>query len=296
MNKRERNLKKRAEQQARQQAAREAPAECIFCPEKLGLRVQDLTGEHFWSNWISQVIPSSKPGQISYRFIRDPLTPPQQTGFERLQQPIKQKKLRVVCAECNSVWMNNLEKAVKPILSRVMLGQAIKLDKLVQATLVRWITLKIIVLQHDVIGGSRSLPSFQVGERVRFKNTLLPPANITIWIGYCGNGLWSEKAYRFSTSYGLNGPPPPPTVPKNLQSFTFGVGDLLIHVQHILEPMLQVAFGPQLVPLNLQRLWPYERDIDWPLPERLTTKEADEIALIVARLLPDGGEIEMPYG
>ena len=224
---------------------------CIFCGGG------NLSKEHFWPEWASPLLPKYPINE----HVEQHLTHTEKTKLalppkiKTSQGHVWTKKIRVVCARCNNSWMSDLENDSKPILIKLIqsVPHTIPIDA--SRTLARWIALKIMVGEHnhpnDVVTSSE--------DRVKFKCAGDIPENFRIWIAKCGVRGWQTAYLRHAATMGLS-LVDPPTRCKNIQSVTFGIGDLLVHVLHttVLELDIKVE------KLGLVPLHPTTAPIAWP--------------------------------
>src|SRR4051812_3925000 len=83
--------------------------ECAFCPNT----PESLTGEHVWSDWINRIL-RAKGCEITYRTGRG--------DYRKQKRKTLDRKIPVVCADCNNKWMSRLENEhAKPALSDLIL-------------------------------------------------------------------------------------------------------------------------------------------------------------------------------
>lgn len=149
-----------------------SPSQCIFCGAQ-----PPLSGEHIFGDWLRNLgntgegIREIIPGDGS-----DPII--QRGGMFS-------KKLKIVCADCNNVWMSQLEDAAKPVLLR-MFGlpflpyqqPQLVLDTSDQAALARWAFKTAVVAAYV---GRREV--FPAPHREEFYSTRNPPQHVQIWTG-----------------------------------------------------------------------------------------------------------------
>jgi hypothetical protein len=138
------------------------------------------------------------------------------------------KKLRVVCAVCNSTWMSRIESAAQPILTPLIQSLPTTITVTQIIALSRWIALKIMV-------GEQNKPSDAVissEDRKIFKESLQIPQNMWIWLARCGRDGWECAYWRHSATLSVNTLFKADYRYSNAHAVTFGIGDLLVHVFH----------------------------------------------------------------
>lgn len=172
--------------------------------------------------------------------------------------------------------MSDLEQAAQPVLTPLILGQSIELDVMAQLVLAQWTTMKMLVAEHNA---GEVVTQFET--RVKFKATLKIPEDFRIWIAQCGVGGFETGFYRHTSTLTLPMGEPPSHA--NVQSVTFGIGQLLVH-------LLSAPPDLPLYSLNVDnglaaQLIPYVGPISWPLPHRLTFDSANKIAYMLDRII-----------
>lgn len=118
---------------------------CIFCGSRRNLNL-----EHAWPRWLGNIIGGEglftfrrKVGDQVHTWSKDELD----------------VRTRRVCYDCNNGWMHDLEDDIKPLLSRMILGDLpVTLDRDAQDLLCLWIAKTGMVLEF-VHGKPRHVPS-----------------------------------------------------------------------------------------------------------------------------------------
>jgi hypothetical protein len=199
------------------------------------------------------------------------------------------EKLKVVCGPCNNGWMSSLESASK-FLMPLAKSEPITLGAEARRAIAQWTVLKLPVVDFHPIGAGGSYPVFSEKDRVDFKSSLKIPEGVYIWIARAGGPLW-EQAFSLTSGRLLLSPKalsannlPPFGPQRNVQSVTWGIGDLLIHTFSITNRHLD-AIGSSGPP-DAGRLWPLTSgDITWPQMAALTDFAVDAVASIAPRPL-----------
>ena len=112
-----------------------SPGRCIFC-EGTG-----LTKEHVFPDWLNSVYPKRLYNKRERFRAFDPSKQADQVVFEfaRIHQggPAN-RKVRVVCSECNNGWMALLQERAKPVLIPLIRGDTCRVDPDVQRLTATW--------------------------------------------------------------------------------------------------------------------------------------------------------------
>lgn len=227
-------------------------SECAFCPS-----TSASTGEHLWSDWINCVLPKS-----TYAFRKvDGRTKKESTwGGKELNL-----KARVVCERCNSGWMSDLDnEEAKPALSPLIRDTTPRIIPIRTLISVGIFLFKTAVVADHV--GTGDAPYFTAEERYRFRETLCPPPQLSMWIG----ALEDSSRGAFRTLHVL-----PTATTENdfgLYVFTYVVGHLVLQLvgakwatqkrRAILPPKQQDGDSEYMT-----WFWPIAGSISWPPPK-----------------------------
>jgi hypothetical protein len=246
---------------------------CVFCGSI------NVTKQHVWPDWLKSIVPRKYPEHFQMLTMIDIHTP----GIAVLQPDIRHKrgpsgtrKIRNVCAKCNSGWMSRIESAAKPMLTDLILGKARILDNTQQLALSTWITLISIVAEYT----DKPTLSIPTHHRRYLMEKNLPPEGWRIWIGAYSGVRWGEcHDYRH---FGLA------IVPKNTfhsirpecntQFSTFVIGSLLIHAASTTIQNLTPTFN-SIVDHGLEQIWPsLKQNVTWPTSFALSDEHVDYIS------------------
>jgi hypothetical protein len=243
------------------------PGICVFCEQK------GLTKEHIWPVWSSQYLKPTTNSYIEDLTLRTGLSSTVNSkSVKEKPGTTFTKKIRVVCRKCNNGWMSDLETDTKPILSKLIATQNHVLEKQEIEQLIKWITLKVLVLEHSQRKDAVT-PFF---ERKAFKESFRMPSNFRIWIAKCGVSGWEGTFWRDASTVSTNEELPATGIDKNIHSITFGFGDLLVHVIHTSLKDLKIDLDVS-VPDCIYSLYPYSSPISWPPSKSLSSDEAHRL-------------------
>lgn len=190
------------------------------------------------------------------------------------------KKIRVVCKKCNNGWMSQLEDLAKPILTPLIVGEPIVLNRDQQRIVAEWITLKMMVSEHN-IPPDVILP--QIDRDNFFTDRTIPPY-FHIWVISSNSEKWRSRYIRHNATFSL--PPVVPTSPKkNTQTIAWGVGRLFIYV------MMSTAGGVDLtkwidVHPTVLKLYPYAGEtLPLPFLRSIDDQSGDKMAFTLDELI-----------
>lgn len=235
---------------------------CVFCGGT------PLTKEHVLPSWLKVALD---PTVRRFGYVRV-----DGDGVHRHESSPLNEQVKVVCSECNSGWMNQLEENVRPILPPLIRGQSCTLDAEAQQALTVWSLKTLLMFQYTHRSEVRAvIPADDVGD---FHERRQPTASMLARLGF------------------MNYPPDDsePLVDTLCQGYGTAelggiawVGTLKIGcmvVQIIRAP--DVPQGHTLTPFedlpSLRPIWPSEGLIGWPLPAAIPHD------LMTALALPEG--------
>lgn len=254
---------------------RKPPGRCIFCGGG------SLSREHIWPKWAATLLPDSTGAALTT--WEQPVTatgPPPKIQDRSRQGSLKNHRVRAVCRSCNNTWMSQLEEAVRASLTALMEGRPLELADAERDVLAAWITLKVMVAEHD----RPELAAFTSNELAQFREGRHIPPHLSLWL-YGSNGTqWRSAYYRSSFTMWRSLTPPRGLTAKNVAAATFGIGGLLVFSVYDAPGILSIdgnAYGGQ-------RLWPpSEAPVIWPPVRRLDDTQALDLAHAVERITKD---------
>jgi hypothetical protein len=258
--------------------ARKQPRKCIFCARG------NLSKEHVWPAWAAEHLPDAVARDETLQTV---VGSDAQTQTDSRPGSLKHKKLRVVCASCNSGWMSVIENDAKCVVMPMMLGQCLLLDESAQRLLARWIVLKIMVVDQSPPEAAVISPE----ERKAFMEQGAMPERLHIELASCGEAPWdTAMAKRTANLFPMEKRPSDLIAAegrKNIQTTTFGIGQLVVHciarAADAVNLAEMVVFSKPLI-----KLWPLTGSaIIWP-PKPLAAWEVDNVARRMDTLTKSG--------
>jgi hypothetical protein len=212
------------------------PRKCIFCERG------NLSKEHFWPEWAADHLRDSSARKETLEITSKGAA--EQTQTVSRPGSLKHKKLRLVCQLCNNEWMSVIENDAKRVVLPMLLGQSLFLEENAQRLLARWIALKVMVVdqsrsEHAIIG---------LEERKAFMQQGVMPDHLQIELARCGQSPWDlAMARRTANLFPMEKRPKDligAAHRQNIQTTTFGIGQLVVHGRLHLGP-----FGGVQLPL-----------------------------------------------
>jgi len=140
---------------------------CAFCPS-----TASLTGEHIWSDWLNQFLPSKKRFSIK--------NDKRETIHEWTDSKLDWK-IKVVCEKCNSTWMSEIEdRHAKPAMLDLILDKSgTRINESRARSIAIFAFKTTVVLDHIRAGHNRF---FDQWERYEFRRSLTIPRNVSMWL------------------------------------------------------------------------------------------------------------------
>jgi hypothetical protein len=167
--------------------------------------------------------------------------------------------------------MSRLEEEARPVLTDLMLSENSEIGTEDQKTVAEWLTLKLMVAEHDMSAEAVMLPNER---RALFERRKIPDS-LGIWVFKCGQGAWRSGYYRSAFTLARI-PQVPNPLTKNVFCTVMGIADLLA---------VAIYDGPAVMGVTLNtdagfQLWPATpgEPIQWPPAVRLTHAQAMSLA------------------
>lgn len=257
--------------------------ECIFCGKS-----GDISKEHVFGLWLREFFPrdkhtTHKSVYTSWLDESGSHTPAEKR--DRLQGHVGSKSLKVVCRQCNSGWLGQLEESVRPTLVPLITGERLNLTETEQTLLATWAAKIAMVAEHF-----RPIDhGISQDERTWLMDELAPPAKWFVWIAAYEGKEWGDLSIG-QVRLALN--PTPVTRPSDAayygQATTFGVGHILFCVVSGSSPVMETRFGGWDGD-GLLQIWPTcPRSILWP-PQTIF---GDKQAYALANIFKWGGDLD----
>ncbi len=205
------------------------------------------------------------------------------TGPTGRQGDQRTVRVRAVCKPCNNGWMNQLESKVRPYLTPMVTGENVTLDQAALATVAQWLTLKVMVVEHD----AQNTVLTPQADRSRFRDTLEPPPYYRL---YAAHNISADPLFFLRHSvcvaFTLEGPNPPlDDTTKNIQVVTMVAGKVVF--QAICTRINDFAIEDRAMALgfhNRCRFWPNPPELmAFPSRPRLDKERILRVATIVER-------------
>jgi hypothetical protein len=273
---------------------------CIFCD-----RPRKPTNEHIWAKWVRKLIPRD-PAAPKRTLHTTGLSVVDENGQVRSSLNLRgnlarsgemlDRKLRVVCGDCNNGWMNDLQKRVRPFLEpRIQNDWSEPLAEIGQAAIAAWATMFTMVVEQA------DPPTIAISQEDRstFKTTHEP---LRGWLIFLGRNTGVPGKF-YHQAFGIEGPgwlqEDRPRM-HNTQITTFTVGGILLQTMSSqIDYFETTVFTKMAMPgsteqyadsLGFCRIWP-PRSSQVSMPAKVYS---DQDFVLLASVLPLAGLFGKP--
>ena len=218
-----------------------------------------MTGEHLWPGWMHPYLPKIENPKKRSVFASGTINTHYVTRSKPQPGHPYTRTFKVVCKKCNESWMSEIEERAKPILLPIILGQNVNIDEARRRRLVDWITLKVLVADHDRKGPhvahKNVLDAFRQSRRI--------PEDLRIWIAHHNAFEWAAGYWARAVTVSAEPVLPITGLRKNIQTTAFGIGHLFSLTYLSAFPLIGIDVANEYV----ARLWPSDGEsIKWPCP------------------------------
>ena len=169
---------------------------CIFCGGR------PLTKEHVLSDWLRSFI---RRETVNYKSIEINIgvRGPQPNTRIRSGHPLR-RQIRCVCDGCNNGWMKKIVDDSKPLVAKLVQGEACRLTDKDQQLLSAWIATAVIVSEFE----DRDSVTIPAIDRKYLLETRTAPPAWKIWLGDYERRKWQPQWIR--NRFSVTGPDEPP--------------------------------------------------------------------------------------
>jgi hypothetical protein len=239
---------------------------CIFCNR----RDSKPSREHVLASWIAGEFPHA-----TWTVRRLHYDPPFQATSATVIREIQSRNhlgmiSRKPCVRCNTGWMNNLEKAVKPIIVPLMHGRDAILTPAQQLVITRWFVKTVIM--YEFLGDKERGPKFfQPSQRHALMRSHLIPDYTSIFLArYIGSQNIVSREAGLAFALPSDSHAQTPKKPDlDGYSATFAIKHLALQLVSIRR---SEKFGRSNIGALLQgnwdeasiRIWPLMSNVSWP--------------------------------
>lgn len=268
--------------------SRTAIKNCLFCETS-----NNMSREHLWSDWIKSLLPED----AKYHEFRATYSGSEPKIIRESSRTrggtTGSKKIKAVCTTCNTGWMSRIETEVKPILSALISGKPLLLTEEYQLILATWISLKLLIAEHNIFDGHPSDPIFSQEVRNEFITTKKTPYGFRIWIASHSSAAWQTRYFVQTGTFNYSTSSVPVTTkdrPKrNVQIFSWGIGSIVIYAIATTNEEVYRLINPIRNENIFFNLWPITKNaVYWPSQfSTLSDSEVDKIPMIFQRYIEE---------
>jgi hypothetical protein len=245
---------------------------CVFCGGS------PLSKEHLWSDWIKHVVPRTGPNShfhylTSIDFLNNDVVSNEDVvsddpdlmvvipGIKQYQGHFGNRTIKEVCTSCNGGWMSRIEEKAKDILTPLILGQPVIIDKESQLTIAKWAVLKTIIGEYTD-PPTQAIPK---EDRKVFMQTEIPPNGWKVFIARYSGKEWKHRYFHMGSRM-LNKAtlsPVPLQGKMNVQFSIFALENLVIYTTRTTLERIELI-NHQEIAYKLIKVYPrVNSSIDW---------------------------------
>lgn len=258
-----------------------APRLCIFCGSNANSK------EHIWPTWLHELLGPVRAGA---RHNRQHISFSPREGH-RVSGPVNRQgdqrtiRIRSVCSACNNGWMNDLERAVRPIITPLVLGEHAVLFPGQLETMAKWLSLKVMVVEHNIPETALTPQA----DRTALHVTGVVPRYFRL---YCAHNIGNDALFfqRHTHTMGLvaEGPVPPlDGTFRNVQVVTLVVGKAIF--QAVCTRLDDFCLEDRAIVIGFHdrcRFWPQPPDsMAFPSRPRLDFEGIQNVASMLERYI-----------
>lgn len=247
---------------------------CIFCGQYKLASIEDVI-----SKWIRYALDPTS----SVTIRAEP------SGTTARAQHLVVTLRDMVCEECNTGWMHDLEEKVKPFVKPILTNKhGVDLDVTQQRDLARWAVMKVLLLEHCMRQQNPQLRA-KAGyapsgpELVWLMKEAEPPPRSRVWLGAfdAENKFVVTSQARLLMSAPVPGGSDP--VPAHMTTLTIGCVLLQVFTTDFVLADAQSlpaydAAPPWPYSQALPRIWPITNQVvHWPPSHHVTSAVLDKV-------------------
>jgi hypothetical protein len=240
----------------------------VFCG-----KAAKLTNQHVFSDCVRTVLTDpSATGSLVYRQSKGPNGSPVAHSH---QGDWRDAQVKVVCRDCNSGWMNQLELAVRLFVPDLITGRPVILTRENQRALAAWTVETVLMLQHTHLRAHQiAIPPADYAAMFAEKSPSQLMRVIAAFVEPPGRGTNVEATIEYlaeprdmtaiATLMADNGEPDPQDL--SAYTATLRIGFLVLHVIRIGSAQFVAGLSPgPAMRSYVTTIWPHaDREHAWP--------------------------------
>lgn len=225
------------------------PGHCVFCD------YPGVTAEHLIPEALHDVIGRGSDNHEHVRMLLEDVgaTDDPSKFLVKARGPLRSRKLRIACADCNNIWMSAVESNAHPLLRALMHGGGQALSSIEQLHIARWAVLRSIVYQYT----NRDRIAVPFRDRLMLSTGHIPEG-WQVWIGwmqpemiepYFGQRMWGQ------------GPREDGEVGLNSATTAIGLKQLALYALRTPYPDMYEDHVSDYAGTKMMQLWPRTTDV-----------------------------------
>jgi len=266
-----------------------APAlkNCLFC----GL-AKKMTSEHVWGEWTKGYVQrTANKHNHANVFVPRPGEPEAPNVRIRAGDHLD-AQVHIVCAECNSGVLSQIQNDAKPTLIGLFKGTNVTLDLTAQQLVATWIAMA--TMTGEYLSQDDARVAVPQPDRTWLIDKRTPPQSWCIWIGHYpsreNSTQWVKASFPVIDADEV---PPDMTgrdLAPTLQTTAFSVGNLFAFAMSCHFSEIPRGWDWRTAPKALrllQPIWPTKlTSVDWP-PPPMSDDDASSFSTAVVRYYED---------
>lgn len=260
---------------------------CAFCglPKK-------MTSEHVWGEWTKGYVErTSNKHNHANVFVPRPGQPEPPKVRIRAGDHLD-AQVHVVCSDCNSGWLSQIQNDAKPILIPLFEGGTITLDQTAQQLVATWVAMSTMTGEH--LSQEQRRLAIPQSDRTWLMERRTPPPGWCIWIGRYPRQenptLWVKASFPVVNADKLPDTITDEDLAPTMQTTAFSVGNLFAFAMSCHFPEIPLGWDWRTAPAArdlLKRVWPTSSTmVDWA-PSPMSDDDARSFSAAVISYYED---------
>jgi hypothetical protein len=245
-------------------------AHCEFCGRAR------VTEEHFLPRWLDLVLESRTPDDIHHQQKQNASLGSEGHIWTEIskkrQGPVRTKKVRAVCRQCNQRWRGQIQDKAKPILTPLIINEERILSESDLHIVAQWMVMTVMTFEFDD-RPTVAVPAFQ---RIQLYRSQSIPEGWKVWIGRYSGQEWKERPRHVAGKMSKDGT----ATSYNTQATTIVLGSLILYAFSTTESD-DIEPRPDNLPnaVGLIQIWPpRDEALEWSQVAIINDAQANEIA------------------
>jgi hypothetical protein len=251
-----------------------------------------MTSEHVWGEWTKgYVTRTANKHNHANVFVPKPGQPEPADVRIRAGDHLD-AQVHVVCSDCNSGWLSQIQNDAKPILVPLFEGGTITLDETAQRLVATWVAMSTMTGEH--LSREERRLAIPQSDRTWLMERRTPPPGWCIWIGHYPRGgntmQWVKASFPVVNADELPDNIADQDLTPTMQTTAFSVGNLFAFAMSSHFPEIPKGWDWRTAPRArdlLKSIWPTSgEEISWP-PLSMSDNDAQSFSTAVIRYFED---------